>query len=72
MVMLKPNISEAQRKQDAVLAHNFVPDLTLNSLLDFVDIRDPSVVNVLYQSISKLYETMSKTEYGVNYQIEDI
>ena len=47
-VMVYPKVSEAQRKQDAVLSHNYYADMQLQSLLDFIDIGDPSLVNLLY------------------------
>jgi hypothetical protein len=30
------------------------------------------VVNTLYASIAKLYEKMSKNEYGINYTTENV
>ena len=70
--LIRPKISEEQMKQSAVLSHNFHPDLQLETLLDFVDIGDPSVVNTLYASVAKLYEKMSKNEYALNYTTEGV
>lgn len=47
-VMINPKVSEAQRKQDAVLSTNYHADLQLKALLDFIDVGDPSIVNSLY------------------------
>lgn len=44
----------------------------MQTLLDFIDIGDPSVVNNLYASIAKLYEKMAKNEYSLNYTTEDV
>jgi hypothetical protein len=44
----------------------------MKAILDFVDVNDPSVVNRLYGSISKIYERMSKNEYAINYTTEYI
>ena len=70
--LIRPKISEEQMKQSTVLSHNFHPDLQLQTLLDFIDIGDPSVVNTLYASVAKLYEKMSKNEYALNYTTEDV
>ena len=47
-------------------------DEMMKCLLDFVDISDPSAVNVLYQSFSRVYEKMAKHEYSVNFLNEEV
>lgn len=66
-VLISPRVSEEQKKQDLVFSNNFYPDLQLKALMDFVDINDPSMINVLYQSLSKLYERIAKESYAINY-----
>ena len=55
-----------------MLKDNYVPDQSLKAILDFIDIDDPSTVNTLYASISKVYERMAKNEYVINYTTESI
>ena len=67
-----PNISEWQKKQAAFLDHKFVPDLQLKSLLDFVDINDPSMISTIYQSMATVYEKMSESQYELNLLADDV
>ena len=41
-------------------------------MIDFLDVSDPSMVNLLYQSVAKLYEKMAKNEYSINYLVEEV
>ena len=66
-ILMQPILTEEQKKQNAILSNNYVPDLQLKSLLDFIDIGDPSIINFVYGSISKLYERMAQTGYAINY-----
>jgi hypothetical protein len=50
-----------------VLAQHNTPDVLLKSFIDFIDIGDPSVINLVYSSISSMYEKMAKNEYSVNF-----
>ena len=56
----------------ALLAAATPPDQQLKALLDFVDINDPSMVNVLYQSFSRMYEKMAKNQYSANFLADEV
>jgi len=71
-VMIKPSISEQQQKQAAVLRADKYSDEQLKALLNFVDVNDPSMVNLLYSSFARLYEKMSKNEYSIHYLNDDV
>jgi len=71
-IFLAPMISEEQRKQDIVLSNNFFADQTLKALLDFVDICDPSMVNVLYKELARMYQAVSQETYGISYLKEHV
>lgn len=69
---LTPVISEEQRKQDIFLSTKFFADLTLKSLLDLIDISDPSMVNVLYKEIARLYQSQSTETFGVSFLKDNV
>ena len=70
MTLMSPRVSEALRKQMAMLNHKYVADLTLKAVLDFVDCNDPSMVNMVLSSVAKVYENMSKNEFEVQYLLD--
>jgi len=70
-VMIWPKVSETQKRQDATFSCGYYADLQLKALLDFIDVGDPSMVSLLYHSISKIYEKLSKNDYAINYLTED-
>ena len=50
--MLRPNIDETQRKVSAFLNYDFMPDLLLQSVADFVDINDMVTINTMMSDLA--------------------
>ena len=58
--MLKPNVDDTQRKISAFLNNEYIPDLLLQSVADFVDINDIATVNTMSHDLASLYVEMQK------------
>jgi hypothetical protein len=70
--LLAPNISPLQRKLDTIFSANYVADQQLKTLLDFVDINDPSMVTLLYSSVAMLYTTVAKETYKTSFMGDNV
>ena len=52
---------------DTVFSANFVADLQLKTLMDFVDINDSSMVTHLYQQLAGMYTAVALETYKTSF-----